>query len=347
MQSAALASAQRKDYCIDQCKDQSKDPSRDQEKQDRKPMKICDTHAHYDDEAFDEDRELLLGEKLEEAGVEFVVNMGASMRGADASLALAGQYGVVYAGCGIHPDDVGVFERAGRSNDAECAEKSSDADGAGRSSDAERAENSGGASAEEEQDTHHFTSADDVLQHLRDLCRKDRTVCVGEIGLDYHWMVEEKEVQKRWFREQIALASEMDLPINVHSRDASQDTFDMIHAAYQEGKFTGGIIHCYSGSLELAREYVRMGYHIGIGGVVTFKNSKVLKKVVTEIPLEYLVTETDCPYLSPEPYRGKRNDSRNIRYVIEKIAELKEMDVEACAEILRRNAYEVYPKIHG
>ncbi len=267
-------------------------------------MNIFDTHAHYDDEAFDEDRQQLLGGQLEEAGVELVVNIGASMDGADASAALARQYSMVYAGCGIHPNDTGVFEHFPEQ---------------GR-----------------------FSCADDVMQHLRELCREDKTVCVGEIGLDYYWMDEEKKVQKKWFCEQMYLAYEVGLPINVHSRDASQDTFDMIKKIYDEGKYTGGIIHCYSGSLELAREYVRMGYHIGIGGVVTFKNAKVLKRVVAEIPLEYLVTETDCPYLTPVPNRGRRNDSRNIRYVIEKIAELKEMDVEECAKVLRKNAYEVY-----
>lgn len=299
-------------------------------------MLICDTHSHYDDDAFAKDREELLGGALAAAGVEFTVNMGASMEGAEASVMLAEKYRadaqkadaqkadaqkagaqiaerreaagptIVYAGCGIHPDDVGVFE------------------------------------GKETASGMRFPGGADVLEHLRVLCGKEGVVCVGEIGLDYHWMVEEKEVQKRWFREQMRLAHELDLPINVHSRDAAQDTFDMIRENYEAGNATGGIIHCYSGSAELAREYVRMGYHIGIGGVVTFKNAKTLKKVVSQTPMEYLVTETDCPYLSPEPNRGKRNDSRNIRFVIEEIARLKELDVEQCAELLRRNAHEVY-----
>ena len=155
-------------------------------------------------------------------------------------------------------------------------------------------------------------------------------------------MVEPKKVQQRWFREQMRLAHELQLPINVHSRDAAQDTYDLIRENYDAGRYTGGIIHCYSGSAELAREYVKMGYQIGIGGVVTFKNAKTLKKVVAETPVEYLVTETDCPYLSPEPYRGKRNDSRNIRFIVEKIAQIKEIDLEACAQRLRQNAHEVY-----
>ena len=288
-------------------------------------MLICDTHAHYDDEAFDQDREILLGSELKAGGVEFVVNMGASMEGARASAAYAQRYpkhvtkggagsgmdapgspAVMFAGCGIHPDDTGVFEGK---------------------------ETSSGL---------RYSHPDDVMQELWDLCGQEGVVCVGEIGLDYHWMVETKEVQQKWFREQMRLAYELQLPINVHSRDAAQDTFDMIRENHDAGRFTGGIIHCYSGSLELAREYMKMGYQIGIGGVVTFRNAKTLKKVVKEIPLEFLVTETDCPYLAPEPNRGKRNDSRNIRYVIEAIAALKEMDMDTCAQALRENARNVY-----
>lgn len=268
-------------------------------------MKICDTHAHYDDEAFDADREALLSTELDKAGVEFVVNVGASMEGAEASVQMAERYPIVYAAAGIHPDDVGILER-------------------GISSD-------GSAVTGEEE-----------YRHLGELCRHPKTICVGEIGLDYHWMVEPKEVQIKWFREQMKLAFERNLPINVHSRDAAQDTFDLIRENYEAGRFTGGIIHCYSGSAELAREYVKMGYYLGIGGVVTFKNGKVLKNVVSETGIEHLVTETDCPYLAPEPFRGKRNDSRNISYVIEKIAELKGMDTESCAKILQENAHAVY-----
>lgn len=281
-------------------------------------MLICDTHAHYDDEAFDQDRELLLGSELKAGGVEFVVNVGASMEGARASAAYARRYPkhghedgagtcvVMYAGCGIHPDDTGVFE------------------------------------GKETTSGLRYAHPDDVMQELRNLCGQEGVVCVGEIGLDYHWMVETKEVQQKWFREQMRLAYELQLPINVHSRDAAQDTFDLIRENYDAGRFTGGIIHCYSGSLELAREYVKMGYLIGVGGVVTFKNAKTLKKVVQEIPSEFLVTETDCPYLAPEPNRGKRNDSRNICYVIEAIAALKEMDTDTCAQVLLENACSVY-----
>lgn len=270
-------------------------------------MQIFDTHAHYDDEAFDQDRDLLLGGALAAGGVEHIVNVGASMEGAEASAALARKYpGFVYAAVGIHPDDTGVFEGKETASGLQ------------------------------------FSHPDDALQHLQDLCSAPGVVCIGEIGLDYHWMVEPKEVQQRWFREQLRLAFSLQLPVNIHSRDAAQDTFDLVRENYDAGRFTGGIIHCYSGREELALEYVKMGYRIGIGGVVTFRNAKTLRRVVSALPLSSLVTETDCPYLAPEPYRGKRNDSRNIRYVIGEIAELKELDPEECARILRGNAYEVY-----
>ena len=147
-------------------------------------------------------------------------------------------------------------------------------------------------------------------------------------------------MQKQWFAEQIHLAKEMDLPINVHSRDAAQDTLEVVRTEHAGS--TGGVIHCYSGSVEMAREYVRMGYYLGIGGVITFKNAKVLKEVVRDIPLEYLVTETDCPYLAPEPYRGSRNDSRYLPRVIEEIARIKEVSPQRVEDIMFENAKNLY-----
>ena len=306
---------------------------------------ICDTHAHYDDDAFDSDRDILLSEGLKEGGVEFAVNVGASMKGADESADMARKYEIIYAGCGIHPDDVGVFEHAGYVPEEEIRKRSGTGTG--------NSEVTAAGQVQEDSDEierlrrrhlewARFSDSDEAMGHLKKLCQSPKVVCVGEIGLDYHWMVEEKEVQQHWFREQMRLAYEMGLPINVHSRNAAQDTYDMIRENYDAGQCTGGIIHCYSGSRELAQEYVKMGYHIGIGGVITFKNSKTLKRVVEDTPIEYLVTETDCPYLAPEPNRGKRNDSRNIYFVIEKIAELKQMDVQECAKILQDNARTVY-----
>ena len=251
---------------------------------------IFDTHAHYDDEAFDGDRDALLA-SMREQGVTGIVNMGAALQGERDSVALSERWPFLYAGVGIHPDEVGCLN-------------------------------------------------DEVMEELRKNCAREKTVAVGEIGLDYYWMKESKETQQRWFAAQLALAKEVDLPVNIHSREAAQDTFDIIRREHAGS--TGGIIHCFSGSAEMAKEYVKMGYYLGIGGVVTFKNSRVLKQVVKEIPLERLVTETDSPYLAPAPFRGKRNCSANISYVIDEIARIKELDRAETEAVLYSNAREVY-----
>ncbi len=251
---------------------------------------IIDTHAHYDEHAFDADREEVLS-SLAAKGVGCVVNVGASPDGARASVAFAKKYDFMYAAVGIHPDDVGALDDA-------------------------------------------------LMEELREMAGLPKTVAIGEIGLDYYWDVQPRQVQKEAFIRQLELAKEVDLPINVHSRDAAQDTFDIL-CAHHAGT-TGGIIHCYSGSVEMAKEYVKRGYYIGVGGVVTFKNGKTLKNVVREIPLERIVTETDCPYLAPVPFRGKRNDSSLIRYVIDEIAALRGIPAGEAEEILWNNAMSVY-----
>jgi len=252
-------------------------------------MRIFDTHAHYDSEQFNEDREQLLQAVL--AGGSCITNVGATFEGAVWSLQTAERYDGMYAACGVHPDEVGGLD-------------------------------------------------EEKVVQLEAMCRRDKCVAVGEIGLDYHWMVQPKQVQQQWFIRQLALAKEVDLPVNIHSRDAAQDTFDIMKEHH--AGTTGGIIHCFSGSVEMAREYVRLGYYIGIGGVVTFKNGRVLKEVVQAVPLERLVTETDAPYLAPVPYRGKRNCSMYIPYVVKEIALLKERDEEETAQILFENARKVY-----
>ncbi|MBO7711302.1 MAG: TatD family hydrolase [Lachnospiraceae bacterium] len=292
-------------------------------------MDIFDTHAHYDSRQFDEDREILLGAMTGPGGiaedtdgtedvhtgaawtVRCAVNAGATFEGAEKSLELAHRYPGVYAACGIHPDEVGELEEEETAGSASAA---------------------GGESA---------GAGEKKYARLERMCRDPRCVAVGEIGLDYHWMVQSKELQQKWFIRQMALSEKVHLPINVHCRDAAADTFALIKAHHASSK-EGGIIHCYSGSVEMAREYVKMGYHLGIGGVVTFKNGRVLKEVVREIPIEWLVTETDCPYLAPEPFRGRRNDSRHIRYIIEAIAQIKGIGTEEAAGKLFDNALRVY-----
>lgn len=177
---------------------------------------------------------------------------------------------------------------------------------------------------------------------LRELTKLEKVVAVGEIGLDYYWD-KEPEVQERqryWFKRQMELAKEANLPIIVHSRDAAADTLQVMKEAHAEE--IPGVVHCYSYSPEIAQEFLKMGYYIGVGGVVTFKNAKKLKETVEQIPLERILLETDCPYMAPEPYRGKRNDSRYIPYIVEKIAELKQVSIEEVEEITWRNAMNLY-----
>lgn len=254
---------------------------------------IFDTHAHYDDEAFDIDREQLLSE-LPRNGIGAVVNVGASMRGAKESYKLMQKYDFIYGAIGIHPDNVGELD----DGQMECLEK--------------------------------------MLEHKK-------AVAVGEIGLDYYWDKETHKLQKKWFAAQMELALKVKKPIIVHSREAAKDTFDCIRENHA-GKpgFAGGVIHCYSGSAEMAQEYLKMGYYIGIGGVVTFKNARVLKEVAAAVPLERIVVETDCPYLAPVPYRGKRNSSLFLPYIIEEIARIKQQTPQEVEAATWENAHRLY-----
>ena len=172
-----------------------------------------------------------------------------------------------------------------------------------------------------------------------------KVVAVGEIGLDYYWD-KEPEVQKNqryWFKRQLELAKEAGLPVIVHSRDAAADTMEILKEAHTPD--VKAVIHCYSYSPEMAAEFVKMGYYIGVGGVVTFKNAKKLKETVEKIPLNRILLETDCPYMAPEPYRGKRNDSRYIPYIVSKIAELKQVSIEEVEAVTWQNAMEFYGKV--
>lgn len=250
---------------------------------------IFETHAHYDAEQFNEDRDELL-KKLPSQGVATVVNIGASLEGCQASIDLADKYEHVYAAVGVHPDEVGALNM-------------------------------------------------ETFAWLREQYNHDKVVAVGEIGLDYYWDNESHDIQKKWFIEQLKLAKEKQLPVVIHSREATEDTLEIMK---EYGRELSGVIHCFSGSVEVAREYVKMGYYLGIGGVVTFKNSRKLKEVVMDIPLEYLVLETDCPYLAPTPNRGKRNDSTQLEYVAKEIADLKDISYEEVITITRENGRKLY-----
>lgn len=250
---------------------------------------IIDTHAHYDDEVFDQDREQLF-EAMKDK-IEIVVNVGASMKSCQDTLALMEKYPFVYGALGVHPSEVEPLNPA----DMEWIKKES---------------------------------------------AKEKIVAIGEIGLDYHWKEPAKEVQYKWFIEQLKLAREVSLPIIIHSRDAAQDTLSVLKQ--EKASQLGGIIHCYSYSKETAKEFLDMGFYFGIGGVVTFANGKKLKEVVEYLPLDKIVLETDCPYLSPEPNRGKRNSSLNLPYVVDAIAAIKGISKEKVIEVTQQNAKDVY-----
>ena len=252
---------------------------------------IFDTHAHYDDEAFDSDREDLLGQ-MEKQGVGHIVNVCASIGQFHRTVELTEKYPFIYGAVGVHPDEVGILD-------------------------------------------------EEKFAYLREQCKRDKVVAVGEIGLDYYWDNESHEIQKKWFQRQLELAREFNLPVIIHSRDAAADTLEMMQ---QHAKGLRGVIHCFSYSKEMAQEYVKMGFHIGVGGVVTFKNSKKLKEVVADIPMEKILLETDSPYLAPAPNRGKRNSSLNIPYIAQEIAQLKGIsydEVVACTEKNGRDLFRI------
>ena len=251
---------------------------------------IFDTHAHYDDEDFDVDREALLLE-MKAAGVSHIVNIGASLESTKRSLELAKQYDFIYAAVGVHPSDTGELN-------------------------------------------------EENFVWLSKQCELPKVVAVGEIGLDYYWDEPDRAIQKEWFARQIALGREKKLPLVIHSRDAAQDTIDIMKA--EKAEEAGGILHCFSYTKETARIFLDMDFYFGIGGVVTFKNAKKLKEAVEYIPMDKIVIETDCPYLSPEPNRGKRNSSLNLPYVIKAIAELKNLPEEEVMKITYENAKKVY-----
>lgn len=251
---------------------------------------IFDTHAHYDDEAFDEDREELL-EMLPQKGIAKVVNVGASLSSCKRTIELMNRYDYIYGAIGVHPNET-----------AELTEES--------------------------------------FEWLRQQCQLEKCVAVGEIGLDYYWDEPEREIQKSWFVRQLNLAKELKKPVVIHSRDAAKDTVDLMTA--EKAGEIGGVIHCYSYTKETAKTFLDMGFFIGIGGVLTFKNARKLKEAVEYIPLERIVLETDCPYLAPEPNRGKRNSSLNIPYVISVLADLKGVDEETVRRAAWENAHKLY-----
>lgn len=186
---------------------------------------------------------------------------------------------------------------------------------------------------------------EEVYEWLREKSSLPKITAIGEIGLDYYWDKEEevKSRQRYWFCRQMELAREVGLPVIIHSRDAAEDTLKLVQGIH--GEQIPGVVHCFSYSLEMAEAYIKMGYYIGIGGVVTFKNAKKLKEVAAGIPLEHILLETDCPYLAPEPERGKRNSSHNLPYIAQEIARLRGISQEEVIEAARENARRLFVKV--
>lgn len=178
---------------------------------------------------------------------------------------------------------------------------------------------------------------EEIEKELELLAKDSKVVAIGEIGLDYHWMTEPKEIQQERFRRQLELAKRLNKPVVIHTRDAMEDTVNIL----KEYPNITGVIHCYPGSLETAKQLVDR-FYLGIGGTLTFKNSKKIVEVVKNIPLDRIVIETDCPYLTPEPFRGKRNEPIYVEYIAKKIAEIKEITVEDVAKITTENAKKLY-----
>ena len=181
---------------------------------------------------------------------------------------------------------------------------------------------------------------DSTLEILKSFAPRDKVVAIGEIGLDFHYDNSPRDVQRKWFKKQLELAKEVNLPVVIHSREADQETFDIIKEA-QDGNLRG-VLHCFSGSPEMAHEYIKLGFYISLAGPVTFNNARVLKEVAKVLPLDKLLIETDSPYLTPTPNRGKRNEPAYVRYVAAEIAELREMSFDDLVEATNRNTKELF-----
>lgn len=249
-----------------------------------------ESHAHYDDGRFKNDREEILN-LLPSCGIDYVINVGCDMKSSRESIKMAEKYDYIYAAVGVHPHD---------------AENMKESD----------------------------------LDEIRQMSNHKKVVAIGEIGLDFYYDNSPRDIQRYWFKRQLEIVKELNKPVIIHSRDASQETFDII----KESGVKKGVIHCYSGSAQMAMDYAKMGFYIGVGGVVTFSNAKKLVEVVETIQLEQILIETDSPYLSPIPNRGKRNDSRNLQFVVEKIAKIKDISPEKVANITKLNAKQLFFK---
>ena len=244
---------------------------------------IFDSHAHYDDSRFDEDRDELLS-SLKDKGVSFVVNCGCDLKTCLKTIDMAEKYSFVYAALGVHPHE---------------AEDTTEED----------------------------------FQKIKELCSREKVVAIGEIGLDYHYDFSPRDIQKEMFEKQLILANELGLPVIVHDRESHEDTMNLLKKHKPKG-----VVHCFSGSVEMAKEIVKLGMYIGLGGAVTFKNARKPREVAEIVPEDKLLIETDCPYMTPVPHRGKRCDSSYIPFTAEVLAEIRGVSAQDILDLTRKNA---------
>lgn len=248
---------------------------------------IFDTHAHYDDLKFDEDRDELL-KNLPENGVEYVINCGCDLKSCEKTFDICNSFDYFYCAFGIHPSEI---------DDNSVAE----------------------------------------FEKIKEMCTYEKCVAVGEIGLDYHYDFVPKDKQLDFFEKQLQFAVEADLPVIVHDREAHEDTLTLLKKYRPKG-----VLHCFSGSVEMAKEIIKLGMYIGLGGAVTFKNARKPLEVAEYLPEDRLLLETDCPYMAPVPNRGKRCTSDMIALTAEKIAEVRNIDTQQLINKTNQNALELF-----
>lgn len=256
-------------------------------------MQLFDSHAHYDDKKFDEDREEIL-KSIKDSGVTKLVSVGYDIKSTKYAIKLANKYDFIYATAGISPNDIPQTENELCKN----------------------------------------------IEQIEKLAKEEKIVAIGEIGLDYYWNTNNKDMQKQAFIKQIEVANKLDLPIAIHTRDAVSDTLDILKNQMEVKN--KGIFHCCPQNRELIKEALKLGFYISFAGPITFKNAKNADEMIDLVPLEKQLIETDSPYLSPEPSRGKRNDSRNVKYIAQKIANVKGVSLEEVAKITYKNACKIY-----
>ncbi len=258
-------------------------------------MEFFDSHSHYNDEKFKEDREKIIQETYE-SGVTKFICAGYDIKTSKISLEIAEKYEYIYSICGISPNDVPENEN----------------------------------------------QIDENIKQIEEIIKSDKNnkiVAIGEIGLDYYWNKENKEIQKQTFINQIKLANAYNVPIVIHTREAVEDTIKILK---ENGVNNKGVFHCCPLNKELIKQALKLGFYISFAGPITFKNSKNAEEIVKMVPLEKILIETDSPYLAPEPKRGTRNDSRNVKYIAEKIANFKNIQLEQVANATYENAKQIF-----